>query len=199
MADVRGTLEAKSDQLNATDIMGIDLVIRIRDVQVGSGKEQPVSVYFDGDNNRPWKPSKGMRRVLAAGWGWESNDWINKFVKLHFDNSVKYAGKEVGGIRVKAMSHIDSRGIVVVEAINRQQRVPLHITCLDVSQPAYPAERFSAALPKMAELMQKGEMTLQQVIAKCQQTGQLSQDQLAQLEAVAPVVVEADPEDNFEL
>jgi hypothetical protein len=199
MADVRGTLEAKSDQLNATDIMGIDLVIRIRDVQVGSGKEQPVSVYFDGDNNRPWKPSKGMRRVLAAGWGWESNDWINKFVKLHFDNSVKYASKEVGGIRVKAMSHIDSRGIVVVEAINRQQRVPLHITCLDVSQPAYPADRFAAALPKMAELMQKGEMTLQQVIAKCQQTGQLSQDQLAQLEAVAPVVVEADPEDNFEL
>jgi hypothetical protein len=47
--------------------------------------------------------------------------------------------------------------------------------------------------------MQKGEMTLQQVIAKCQQTGQLSQDQLAQLEAVAPVVVEVDPEDNFEL
>ena len=199
MADVRATLEAKSDQLNATDIMGVDLVIRIRDVIVGSSKDQPVAVYFDGDNNRPWKPSKGMRRVIAAGWGWESNDWIGKFVKLHFDASVKYAGKEVGGIRVKAMSHIDQRGIVVVEAINRQQRVPLHIACLDVSQPAYPAERFTAALPKMAELMQKGEMTLQQVIAKCQQTGQLSQDQLAQLEAVAPVVVEADQDDNFEL
>lgn len=199
MADVRATLEAKSDQLNATDIMGVDLVIRIRDVVVGNSKDQPVAVYFDGDNNRPWKPSKGMRRVIAAGWGWESNDWIGKFVKLHFDASVKYAGKEVGGIRVKAMSHIDQRGIVVVEAINRQQRVPLHISCLDVSQPAYPAERFTAALPKMAELMQKGEMTLQQVIAKCQQTGQLSQDQLAQLEAVAPVVVEADQDDNFEL
>jgi hypothetical protein len=140
-----------------------------------------------------------MRRVLAAGWGWESDDWVGKFVKLHFDNSVKYAGKEVGGIRVKAMSHIDQRGIVIVEAINRQQRVPLQIARLDVSQPAYPAERFAAALPAMAAKMQSGEMTLQQIVAKCQQTGQLSQDQLAQLEAVAPVVVESDPEDNFEL
>ncbi len=199
MADVRATLEAKSDQLNATDIMGIDLVIRIRSVAVGGGKEQPVAVYFDGDNNRPWKPSKGMRRVLAAGWGWESDDWIGKSVKLHFDNSVKYAGKEVGGIRVKAMSHIDQRGIVVVEAINRQQRVPLHISYLDVSQPAYPADKFATALPVMSAKMQSGEMTLQQIVAKCQQTGQLSQEQLAQLEAVAPVVVEADPEDNFEL
>jgi hypothetical protein len=199
MADIRATLEAKSDQLNATDIMGIDLVIRIRAVTSSGSKEQPVAVYFDGDNNRPWKPSKGMRRVLAAGWGWESDDWIGKCVKLHFDNSVKYAGKEVGGIRVKAMSHIDQRGIVVVEAINRQQRVPLHISYLDVSQPAYPADKFAAALPVMAAKMQSGEMTLQQIVAKCQQTGQLSQEQLAQLEAVAPVVVEAEPEDNFEL
>jgi hypothetical protein len=199
MADVRATLEAKSDQLNATDIMGIDLVIRIRNVVVGSNKEQPVAVYFEGDNNRPWKPSKGMRRVIAAGWGWESDNWIGKSVKLHFDASVKYAGKEVGGIRIKAMSDIDKRGIVVVEAINRQQRVPLHIEYLDTAQPAYPADKFNAALPAMASKMQKGEMTLQQVIAKCQQTGRLSSEQLAQLEAVAPVVVEADSDDNFEL
>jgi len=199
MANFMQTLEAKSDQLNATDIMGIDLVIRIRDAVLTNSKDQPLSIYFEGDNNRPWKPSKGMRRVLAAGWGADTEGLIGKSVKLHFDASVKYAGKEVGGIRIKAMSDIDKRGIVVVEAINRQQRVPLHIEYLDTFQPAYPAEKFNAALPAMAAKMQKGEMTLQQVIAKCQQTGQLSQEQLAQLEAVAPVVVEADTDDNFEL
>jgi hypothetical protein len=195
MADVRGTLEAKSDQLNATDIMGIDLVIRIRNVAVGSGKEQPVSVYFDGDNNRPWKPSKGMRRVLAAGWGWESDNWIGKSVKLHFDASVKYAGKEVGGIRVKAMSDIDKRGMVVVEAINRQQRVPVNVSYLDTQMPAYPDDKFAAALQTMAAKMQSGEMTLQQVVAKCQQTGQLTSAQLSELERVAPVVIEESPEE----
>jgi hypothetical protein len=195
MADIRATLEAKSDQLNATDIMGIDLVIRIRAVTSSGSKEQPVAVYFDGDNNRPWKPSKGMRRVLAAGWGWESDDWIGKCVKLHFDNSVKYAGKEVGGIRVKAMSHIDQRGIVIVEAINRQQRIPLHIAFLDTSLPPYPADKFAAALPTMTGYMQTGKMTLQQVVAKCQETGQLSQEQLSQLEAAAPVVIESHEEE----
>lgn len=199
MANFMQTLEAKSDQLNATDIMGIDLVIRIRDAVLTNSKEQPLSIYFEGDNNRPWKPSKGMRRVLAAGWGPETENLIGKSVKLHFDASVKYAGKEVGGIRIKAMSDIDHRGIVVVEAINRQQRVPLHIEYLDTFLPPYPADRFNAALPKMTELMQNGEMTLQQVIAKCQQTGQLSADQLAQLESVAPVVVDAATDDNFEL
>lgn len=195
MADVRGTLEAKSDQLNATDIMGIDLVIRIRAVVVGGGKEQPVSVYFDGDNNRPWKPSKGMRRVLAAGWGWESDNWIGKSVKLHFDASVKYAGKEFGGIRVKAMSDIDQRGMVVVEAINRQQRVPVNVSYLDARMPAYPQDKFAQHLPAMAAKMQSGEMTLQQIVAKCQQTGQLTAAQLAELEKVAPVVIEESQEE----
>lgn len=194
MADIRTTLEAKSDQLNATDIMGFDLVIRVRSVSVGGSKEQPISVYFEGDNNRPWKPSKGMRRVLAAGWGFETDNWIGKSVKLHFDSSVKYAGKEVGGIRIKAMSDIDQRGMVVVETINRQQRLPVHVSFLDTFVQPYPAEQFAKALPKMQQLMQSGEMSLQQIIAKCQQTGQLSAEQLAQLEAVAPVVIESQEE-----
>ena len=64
MADISATLEAKSDQLNATDIFGAEPVIRVRDVQLKESAEQPIWVYFDGDNNRPWKPSKGMRRIL---------------------------------------------------------------------------------------------------------------------------------------
>ena len=198
MANFMQTLEAKSDQLNATDIMGIDLVIRIRKADLTGSKEQPLAIYFDGDNNRPWKPSKGMRRVLAAGWGAETDNLIGKSVKLHFDVSVKYAGKEVGGIRVKGMSDIDQRGIVVVEAINRQQRVPVHVEWLDTSLPPYPSERFEKALPVMAEKMKAGEMTLQQVIAKCQQTGQLSTGQLQKLELVAPAILDGEP-DEFEL
>lgn len=195
MANFMQTLEAKSDQLNATDIMGIDLVIRIRDAQLTGSKDQPLSVYFEGDNNRPWKPSKGMRRVLAAAWGAETENLIGKSAMLHFDPTVKYAGKEVGGIRIKALSDIDRRGIVVVETINRQNRVQLKIEYLNTERPAYPADKFNAALPTMAAKMQSGAMTLQQVIAQCQQTGQLTLEQLAQLEAVAPVVIESHNEE----
>lgn len=195
MANFMQTLEAKSDQLNATDIMGIDLVIRIRAAELTSSKEQPLSVYFDGDNNRPWKPSKGMRRVLAAAWGADTDGLVGKYVQLHFDSSVKYAGKEVGGIRIKAMSDIDKRGIVVVETINRQNRIPLTIQYLNTERPAYPDDKFATNLPTMAAAMQAGKMSLQQVIAQCQKTGQLSAAQLAQLEAAAPVEVsEEEPE-----
>lgn len=197
MASFMHTTQAKSDQLNATDIMGIDLVIKIRDAVLTRNDQQPLAIYFDGDNNRPWKPSKGMRRVLMAGWGDDTENLIGKSVKLYFDESVKYAGQEVGGIRIKAMSDIDKRGMVVVEAINKQKRVPVHVEYLDTTQPPYPADKFNKALPVMADKMKSGEMTLQQVIAKCQQTGQLSAEQLQQLEAVAPVVVES--EDDFVL
>ena len=36
---------AKSDQLNAVDILGADRIIRIRDVKVPQAGEQPVSVF----------------------------------------------------------------------------------------------------------------------------------------------------------
>lgn len=194
MADIRATLEAKSDQLNATDIMGIDLVIRIRAVNVTASKDQPVAVFFDGDNNRPWKPSKGMRRILAGAWGPETDHWIGKHAQLHFDPTVKYAGQEVGGIRVKALSDIDQRGLVFVQAISKQKREPYHVPLLVVKQAMYPDDKFQQALSAMEKKMKAGEMTLHQIIAKCQQTGRLSAAQLAQLEAVAPVVVEEQDE-----
>ena len=197
MASYSHTTQAKSDQLNATDIMGIDLVIRVRDVQLNRNDQQPLSIYFDGDNNRPWKPSKGMRRVMIAAWGDDTEALLGKHIKLYFDPTVKYAGQEVGGIRIKALSDIDKRGMVVVETINKQKRIPVNVEYLDTTQPDYPAERFAKALPVMVGKMQAGEMTLQQVIAQCQKTGKLSAEQLAALESAAPVVVEAD--EDFEL
>lgn len=188
MADVGFALEAKSDQLNAVDIMGAEPVIRIRSVNVVQG-EQPVHVYFDGDNNRPWKPSKGMLRILAGAWGRDSDQWVGKSAQLFYEPSVRYAGKEVGGIRVKALSDIDQRGLMFTIAINRGKREPYRVEYLNTQRPQYPADKFAAGLPKMAEAMQEGKMTLQQVIAQCQKTGDLTPEQLQQLEQHAPVEV----------
>lgn len=195
MSDVGFALEAKSDQLNAVDIMGAEPVIRIRDVKVAKG-DQPVSVYFDGDNNRPWKPSKGMLRILAGAWGRESKQWAGRYVQLYFEPTVMYAGKEVGGIRIKALSDIDARGLNFSLTINRQKREPYHVPMLEVQAAEYPAERFEKALPAMAEKMKTGEMTLPQVVAQCQKTGQLSADQLKRLEDVAPVEIQDHDDDE---
>lgn len=197
MTDVSATLEAKSDQLNAVDIMGAEPIIRIREVKVAQG-DQPVSVYFDGDHGRPWKPSKGMRRILAGAWGTDSSNWIGKHAKLYFEPSVMYAGKEVGGVRIRALSDIPAQGMKFAITINRQKREPYLVPLLEIVAAEYPADRFAKALPVMAKKMQEGEMTLQQVIAQCQKTGQLTEDQLAQLEQAAPVepVVAEDNDDE---
>lgn len=194
MSDVSFALEAKSDQLNAVDIMGAEPVIRIREVKVSKG-EQPVSIYFDGDNNRPWKPSKGMLRILAGAWGRDSSAWVGRHAKLYFEPSVRYGGQEVGGIRIRSLSDIDARGLTFALTINRQKREPYLVPLLVIESKPYPEERFSKALPAMVEKMKSGEMTLQQVIAQCQKTGQLSKEQLAQLEQAAPVEINEENEE----
>lgn len=195
MADVTMAMQAKSDQLNAVDIMGVEPVITIRDVQVRSG-DQPVSIFFHGDNNRPWKPSKGMVRILAAGWGTESQNWIGKSVQIYMEPSVRYAGQEVGGIRIRAMSDIDQRGIKATLTISKQKREPYPVRFLSMERPQYPTEKFESGFDAMAKAMEEGKMTLQQVIARCQKTGDLTEEQLKRLSDAAPLEVESesDPE-----
>lgn len=193
MTDVSFAMQAKSDQLNAADIMGAEPVICIRDVVV-SQSEQPVVVYYHGDNNRPWKPSKGMIRILAAAWGTDSAAWVGKSAQVYMDPSVTYAGQAVGGIRIKALSDIPERGLSCTITLNRKKRQPYPVAHLDTSRPAYPADKFEQGLPAMQQAMQEGKMTLEQVVAHCQKTGDLSADQLARLESVAPVHVDDENE-----
>jgi len=189
MADISFALEAKSDQLNALDIVGAEPVVRIRDVKVNKTPQQPVFVYFDGDNGRPWKPSKGMLRVLAGAYGRESTAWIGKRVRIYYDPTVKYAGGEVGGIRIRALSHISERGLAFTLRINQKKTEPYHVPLLVIEESAYPADKFKAALPAMGAALKAGKMTLQQVIAQCQKTGALSVEQLKALEELAPIEV----------
>ena len=190
MADIRFATQAKSDQLNAVDIQGADIVIRIRDVQVRQS-DQPVSIYFEGDNNKPWKPSKGMLRVLEKAWGYESDKWIGLAAQLKFDPEVKWAGKKVGGIRIAALAGIAKSGLETIVVHNKQQRELVKIAFLDMARPEYPADRFEKVFQAMADMMNHEDetkrMTLTQVIAKCQQTGDLTKQQLERLEKAAPI------------
>lgn len=194
MADVSQAMQAKSDQLNAVDIMGCEPVITIRDVQVRNG-DQPVWVFYHGDNNRPWKPSRGMIRILAAGWGQDSDNWIGKSVQIYMEPSVRYAGQEVGGIRIRAMSDIPQRGISATLTISRTKREPYPVKFLSMERPQYPSDKFEAGFNAMVEAMENGKMTLSQIIARCQQTGDLTEEQMKRLSDAAPVEVECDGDD----
>ena len=98
---------AKSDQLNSDDIIGKPITIEISEVIVKGG-EQPVSIKYKGDNGKPWKPCKSMIKLLIAIWGDEESEYVGRKLTLYNDETVKWAGEEIGGIRISHMSNIDS-------------------------------------------------------------------------------------------
>ena len=105
--DIRKAIQAKSDQLNADDLIGRDITVRIENVTSGN-KEHPVAVYYEGCEGKPWYPAKTSLRAIVEAWGDVAADWHGKSLTLFRDPNVVYAGVKVGGIRVKAFSDIDA-------------------------------------------------------------------------------------------
>jgi len=149
MIDLRKTIEAKSDQLNADDLLGGPRILKITNVKAGSG-EQPICIYYEGDNNKPWKPSKGMRRLLVAAWGPDGEAFIGRSVEVHNDLKVKWAGEEVGGIRILRMSDIKNT-IVFALAISKGKKTSITIKPLEIPKDPTIEERRQ----KMIEAIKK--------------------------------------------
>ena len=105
MVDIRKSIEAKSDRLNADDLIGSPLTITIENVQSGPS-ENPVAVYYKGCNGKPWYPCKTVRRAMVAAWSDDGKSWIGKSCTLYRDPEVIYGGVKVGGIRISHFSHI---------------------------------------------------------------------------------------------
>ena len=106
MMDISDTIVAKSDQLNAADLIGGPITVTITKVSRGDS-DQPVSISYDGDNGKPFKPCKSVRRLLVGMWGRDATKYVGRGLTLFFDPRVTWAGKEEGGVRVSHASHID--------------------------------------------------------------------------------------------
>lgn len=106
MIDISDTIVAKSDQLNADDLIGGPITVKISGVNKISG-DQPIVIKYEGDNGRPFKPCKTVRRILVAAWGKDASQWGGRLMTLYCDQSVKWGGQPVGGIRISHLSHID--------------------------------------------------------------------------------------------
>lgn len=104
--DITKTTVAKSDQLNADDLIGNPVTIQINRVNLLGG-DQPVAIGYEGDNGKPWKPCKSMRRVLVHVWGGDGSKYVGRLLTLYRDPSVSFGGQAVGGIRISHMSDID--------------------------------------------------------------------------------------------
>lgn len=124
--DMSSVIAPRSDQQNADDFVAGPRTIRIRDVKISAGSEQPISVYFDGDDGKPWKPCKTTARLMVAAWGKDSREYAGRSLTLYRDPDVKWAGMAVGGIRISHMSHIDS-DMVYAATVTKGKRAPIRV------------------------------------------------------------------------
>jgi nitrogen fixation-related uncharacterized protein len=136
MSDMEAAIKPKSDQLNADDLISGPRTITITAVNVRPGAEQPVSVRFEGDNGKPWRPCKSMCRVMVMAWGADSSQYAGQSVTLFRDPRVTWGGMEVGGIRISAMTGID-RDLSAVLTKSKSKREM--VTIKRLTKPTKPA------------------------------------------------------------
>jgi hypothetical protein len=123
--NLANTIIPRSDQLNSDDLLTGPRTIRITAVEAGSA-EQPVNIRYDGDNGRPYKPGKSMRRVLVALYGSEGAAYVGKRVTLYNDPGVTFGPDATGGIRISHASDIGSP-LEIALTVKRGKRKPFRV------------------------------------------------------------------------
>ncbi|WP_353707639.1 hypothetical protein ABRQ22_17410 [Cellulosimicrobium sp. ES-005] len=103
--DISDTIAPNSDQLDAVDLLPGARTFSIEGVSKGNA-EQPVQIHLR-EFPRPWRPGKSMRRVLVAVWGKDASTYAGKSLTLYCDETVRFGGQAVGGVRISHMSGID--------------------------------------------------------------------------------------------
>lgn len=186
MSDVtslRDTVVPKSDQLNADTLLAGPITVTVTDVRRGTA-DQPIDIHIT-DGHQPWKPCKSMRRALISAWGDNGKDWIGKSMTLYCDPSVKFGGVAVGGIRVSHMSHLQS-DLSLSLTSTRGKRTPHLIKKIVIQM--YDEQKFVANLPAWLKLIADGKATTDQIIARVEQSGALTEEQKNAIKN--PVVIE---------
>jgi len=207
--DIRAATMAKSDQMNADDLLAGPITGAVTGVRAGS-KEQPVQIDLDCWHV-PFKPCKSMIRVLAACWGDNARDWIGRSMTVYHDPEVVYGGIKVGGIRISHLSDLSS-DMTISLTKTRGKKAPFVVRKLgtapkqkpaaqEIEQPFYDAAKFEENFQTWSGLILSGKKTHDQIISSVQRGGRLTVGQVDRIKSVkaepesqdAPPLAEGDP------
>lgn len=131
------TIIPKSEQLNADDLIAGPITVTVEGVKRSSSPDQPIDIMISG--HRPFRPCKSMRRVLISVWGDKGSEWIGQSMTLYRDETVKYGGVAVGGIRISHVTGIDKRRDLMLTS-NRTKREMYTVNPLTMKASPCPAD-----------------------------------------------------------
>lgn len=127
MTNLLPTITPKSDQLNADDLIGRSLTVTVTKVSLSGDADQPIAVHYEGDDGKPYKPCKSMRRVMVHVWGPDGAKFAGRRMTLYRDDAVRFGNAPVGGIRISHMSGID-RDVTMALTATRAARKPFTVS-----------------------------------------------------------------------
>jgi len=156
MVDMSQFIAARSDQLNADDLLDAPRTITITKVTASpDSAEQPVAIHYEGGESRPFKPCKTMRRIMVAVWGKDASKYAGRSMTLYRDPDIQFGGMKVGGIRISHMSHISEPKTVAL-LVTRGRKAPYTVQLLQ-DVPTSQGD-FSAELEQLKALARPGNM-----------------------------------------
>ena len=129
---MRITAEPRSDQINYEDFLAGPRVYTIGGVRNGTA-EQKYDIQLQ-EEQRVWRPPLTVLRTLIACWGDDATVWQGRQAELYGDPSIRFGKDAVGGIRIKALSHLDEPKTVTV-TVARGKRQKITIQPLQVAPP----------------------------------------------------------------
>lgn len=144
--DVRRSTRAKSDQLNADDLVGGMITGVITAIKRGPN-DQPVHILLSCWHV-PWKPCLTERRVLSGLFGEEPAKWLGKTLRLKRDPKALWGGEAVGGVRIDGASGIASEYRVML-AFSKGKKAPRVVVPIAAIEPVQTVAPI--LLPKWAE------------------------------------------------
>jgi hypothetical protein len=103
---------------------------------------------------------------------------------LYADPTVTFGKQQVGGIRISHLSGLESDRVLMLTT-TRSRRSGYTVKPLRDMPAVYPAEKFQANLPAWTKAISEGKVTIPQLIAKVAAAGQLTAEQIAEIERSA--------------
>jgi hypothetical protein len=124
--EIRASIVANSDQLNADDLIAGPATVTITAVRKGD-REQPIHIELQEFPDKSFRPCKTVRRILIAVYGDEPGPWVGHKLTLYRDAEVVYGGIKVGGVRLSHMTGIsEPQNFMLTKARGKKAGVKVH-------------------------------------------------------------------------
>ena len=137
--DITDALAPVSDQLDAIELVQPRTFTIDAGSRLGKREGKTVAEIRLVGFDRVWRPAKSMLDVLAQCWTTDAKTWVGHQITLYNDPEVRFGPDKVGGVRIKAMSHIGGKARdVSVRAPGQGRKQNWHVEPLP-DEPAAPS------------------------------------------------------------